>query len=29
VHTSAAALRVGKSEIVRIGNELAAAGLIR
>jgi hypothetical protein len=29
VHTSAAALRAGKREIVRIGSELAAAGLIR
>jgi redox-sensitive bicupin YhaK (pirin superfamily) len=29
VHTSAEALRAGKREIVRIGSELAAAGIIR
>jgi len=29
VHTSAEALRAGKREIVRIGGELAAAGIIR
>jgi hypothetical protein len=29
VHTSAEALRAGQREIVRIGSELAAAGIIR
>jgi redox-sensitive bicupin YhaK (pirin superfamily) len=29
VHTSAEALRAGKREIVRIGSDLAAAGIIR
>jgi hypothetical protein len=29
VHTSAEAQRAGQQEIVRIGSELAAAGIIR
>jgi len=29
VHTSEAALAAGESEIERIGNQLAAAGLLR